>query len=59
MLGSVTDGIILTVKNDSVIGDNMGFPGERINESLRISRTGAQRRDRKTGERDNDNGVEP
>lgn len=25
-LGSVTDGIMLTVKNDSVIGDNMGFP---------------------------------
>lgn len=25
MLGPVTDGIILTVKNDSVIGDNMGF----------------------------------
>jgi len=30
MLGSVTDRIILTVKNDSVIGDNMGFPDDGL-----------------------------
>lgn len=54
----VTDGIMLTVKNDSVIGDNMGFPGDGLtSHSQDFANRGGNANDRKTGEWDNDNGL--
>lgn len=44
MLGSVTDGIILTVKNDSVIGDNMGFPDDGLTSHSGFREQGAPSR---------------